>query len=101
MFYAISETYYGGGLGQQPGSILLLRLSVCDRRNLVFLTLVWNDFLHISHLIFGAGEYFRNNKAKSLLDANIAKSLVSSLLILTDDWGVWQASSNVAPCCAS
>ena len=28
------------------------------------------------------------NKAESLLDANIAKSVVSSLLILTDDWGV-------------
>ena len=28
------------------------------------------------------------NKAESLLDANVAKSLVSSLLILTDDWGV-------------
>ena len=29
-----------------------------------------------------------SNKAESLLDANIAKSVVSSLLILTDDWGV-------------
>ena len=28
------------------------------------------------------------NKTESLLDANIAKSIVSSLLILTDDWGV-------------
>ena len=32
---------------------------------------------------------FRNiNKAESLLDANIAKSLVSCLLTLTDVWGV-------------
>ena len=30
----------------------------------------------------------RTTKAESLLDANIAKSLVSYLLILTDDWGV-------------
>ena len=28
------------------------------------------------------------NKAESLLDANIAKSRVSYLLIQTDDWGV-------------
>ena len=80
MFYAISETYYGGCLGQQPGSILLLRLSVCDRCNLVFLTFVSNNFLNISHLIFGVGEYFRN---KNLFQIGIGIRLPIQCSFLT------------------